>query len=52
MKSKISFEGALIGLAKVERSGKYPPNLILFSLMYFISGLLYQAGAETDSGAG
>ena len=38
MKSKISFEGALIGLAKVERSGKYPPNLILLSFMYFISG--------------
>ena len=28
----------LIGFAKVDRSGKNPPNLILLSLRYFISG--------------
>ena len=38
IKSKISLVGAFIGFAKVDRSGKYPPNLILLSLRYFISG--------------
>ena len=37
IKSKISFAGALIGLEYVVLSGKKPPSLILFSLIYLIS---------------
>ena len=37
IKSKISFEGALIGFAKVDLSGKNPPSLILLSFKYLIS---------------
>ena len=37
IKSKISFAGALIGFEYVVLSGKKPPSLILFSLIYLIS---------------
>jgi len=36
----VSSEGVLIGFAKEDLSGKFPPNFNLHSFKYFISGEL------------